>query len=1029
MPARFLWILIIFLGSYRVTAQVIDEKNFRHYTTQDGLSDNKITGLAQDSTGYIWIATYHGLNRFDGITFKQFLRNSQHNPIPENTILSMQLLPGNQLAIATDDGAQIISTKTLETKNLDIPTPDVLRYWSNCCQYILNDKDGNYGVSTRTGFYIFSANGMLKKRYDYYTEKDIGHAWMLFGNHILNLPDGNMLQENSEGVYFYDRLKNFIGNARQNWPGLNEIFKISTPKPRFFFISAYKMLLFNSQKNSFDIIDIRNGTTKSFPACFNVLQEIGWQSKLNPVNDSLWTINSRNKGFYFLKIDTVTWTVSCNPNKYFSDQFCNIVFYDNKKRLWIGTNHGFYIENLHPRHISSFVIEAPKKNEDFSITALLVTHKKIFAGTDKKELFVLDKESHKINKHIIFKRVAERSDKIKSMLLVHPDTLWIASTSELLWLNTKNYSYGTLFLQGLFDSSKTFVSLFSDQKNNIWIGSNAINSVIYYNKQTKKIDSITDTKNQLFKINMINSFAEDINGNIWMGGDAIARWNSGLKKIDTLIEHLSTQRNRKRGYIVMNDSSGRIWTTVNDDGIASVTGTSLIHVRPINLLPDNSINFIPSLQDDKIFLATNNSIGFLNIHTLKSTVFDNDDGMPSEPVTSYYFSYDSVDKSTWFACKNTICKISFNEKINYHDSPFLKIAEISVINDTVINYPPSFISLKYFQNDIKISLSTINFTNPPDVRFAYRLKNKNDSDWIETGAQPIILLTNISPGDYKLEIKAYSYNNKWPEQTTELEIKIKSPFWKTWWFTSLFVFAMAAAAYLLYKRRIRQVREKANIDKQLTEFEMKALHAQMNPHFIFNCLNSIREMILNNENRQASHYLSKFAQLIRITLNQSSKPFISLRNTIDYLERYLEMEQVRNNQFIYSIELDDKLPAEEIMIPPMLIQPFLENAIWHGALPGKEMQLKILFLKQDHQLICIVDDNGMGIEASLKTKKEMQVSHNSIGIANVKERIQVLNEKYNLRSSITIEDKSVLAPRNGTGTIVKLHFPLNSLHS
>jgi sensor histidine kinase YesM len=236
-----------------------------------------------------------------------------------------------------------------------------------------------------------------------------------------------------------------------------------------------------------------------------------------------------------------------------------------------------------------------------------------------------------------------------------------------------------------------------------------------------------------------------------------------------------------------------------------------------------------------------------------------------------------------------------------------------------------------------------------------------------------------------------------------------------------------AGVYIVYKERVKKIKEKANIDRQLTEYEMKALHAQMNPHFIFNCLNSIREMILNNENNQASHYLSKFAQLIRITLNNSSKPFVSLNNNIDYLQRYLEMEKIRNPGFSYTIEVDEQLHPDELMMPPMLLQPFLENAIWHGILPGKELILDIRFLKKDQQLVCVVDDNGIGIETSIRNKNEM--ANNPIGIANVKERIKVLNEKYNLQSNITIEDKSNLAISNGTGTTVRLYFPLKPVQS
>ena len=206
---------------------------------------------------------------------------------------------------------------------------------------------------------------------------------------------------------------------------------------------------------------------------------------------------------------------------------------------------------------------------------------------------------------------------------------------------------------------------------------------------------------------------------------------------------------------------------------------------------------------------------------------------------------------------------------------------------------------------------------------------------------------------------------------------------------------------------------------------MKALHAQMNPHFISNCLNSIREMILNNENREASHFLTKFAHLIRVTLDNSTQSFISLRNAMDYLQRYVEMEQIRNNAFTCKITSDAQLDINEIVLPPMLIQPFVENAIWHGMAGNrKSIDVNINFKKQDNQLVCIIDDNGIGIESSLDNKKSSKNLRQSIGVSNIKQRIQLLNEKYNLQSSVTIEDKSKIAGCNETGTKVTLRLPI-----
>jgi LytS/YehU family sensor histidine kinase len=227
-----------------------------------------------------------------------------------------------------------------------------------------------------------------------------------------------------------------------------------------------------------------------------------------------------------------------------------------------------------------------------------------------------------------------------------------------------------------------------------------------------------------------------------------------------------------------------------------------------------------------------------------------------------------------------------------------------------------------------------------------------------------------------------------------------------------------------YRRRLRLIHQKANIDKLIAQTQMKALHAQMNPHFVFNSLNSIREMILNNENKEASHFLSKFAQMMRMTLDQSVKSFVTLRSTMEYLERYMEMEQIRNEHFTCRILADEELDLNEILLPPMLIQPFIENAIWHGT-GGikKDIDINIDFIREGEQMVCIIDDNGIGINQSLDSKTNNIQTHSSVGIANIRNRIQLLNEKYGLTCSLEITDKSHL-PGNGNGTRVTIRLPL-----
>ncbi|MBK6633806.1 MAG: hypothetical protein IPG38_05385 [Chitinophagaceae bacterium] len=162
-----------------------------------------------------------------------------------------------------------------------------------------------------------------------------------------------------------------------------------------------------------------------------------------------------------------------------------------------------------------------------------------------------------------------------------------------------------------------------------------------------------------------------------------------------------------------------------------------------------------------------------------------------------------------------------------------------------------------------------------------------------------------------------------------------------------------------------------------------------------------------------------------MTLNHSGQSFISLRNTMEYLHRYVEMEQVRNADFTCRILADDELDPDETILPPMLIQPFIENAIWHGTSGNKKnININVDFKKVNDQLVCIIDDNGIGINQSLELKSTNAGGHQPVGISNIQNRIHLLNEKYNLHSSITVEDKLNLPGYGETGTIVTLRLPL-----
>lgn len=218
-------------------------------------------------------------------------------------------------------------------------------------------------------------------------------------------------------------------------------------------------------------------------------------------------------------------------------------------------------------------------------------------------------------------------------------------------------------------------------------------------------------------------------------------------------------------------------------------------------------------------------------------------------------------------------------------------------------------------------------------------------------------------------------------------------------------------------------KELANINVQLAEARLSALQSQMNPHFVFNALNSIKWMILDGNNEKASRYLSKFASMIRMTLDHSKEVFVTLDENIRYLKTYLEMEQLRfDDSFTYNIHVGNNIDTAETTIPSMMIQPLVENAIWHGLTQAEaEKKVLIRFTQDDNTITCTVEDNGIGINRAQKLKENSNSPHRSVGLENLQNRVKIMNEKYDMNCSLVITDLKK-TDKKSSGTRVVLQF-------
>jgi len=323
----------------------------------------------------------------------------------------------------------------------------------------------------------------------------------------------------------------------------------------------------------------------------------------------------------------------------------------------------------------------------------------------------------------------------------------------------------------------------------------------------------------------------------------------------------------------------------------------------------------------------------------------------------------------------------------------------------------------YNENAFQFTFTGISLSPPAPVHYFYRIKEL-DTAWTDNGFSRQVSFQSLAPGKYTFEVKAHAGSST--PGTIQLSFTIAPPFWTRWWFITLLVIAIAAIILFAVRRRENIIKAR---EHEKAALKLTALRAQMNPHFIFNALNSVQHYILRGDADEANKYLSKFSKLQRLILNHCDQQFISLEKELEMLNLYLQLEQLRvKGNFDYAINIDEDIDPEEVNIPPMILQPFIENAIWHGLMPkhgGGFLKLNISMDKQF--LICLIEDNGIGREASsiLKNQQAASGNHHSKGLKLVEERLEILRQQYGQPFEFSISD--ITGESNAvTGTVVKL---------
>ena len=329
----------------------------------------------------------------------------------------------------------------------------------------------------------------------------------------------------------------------------------------------------------------------------------------------------------------------------------------------------------------------------------------------------------------------------------------------------------------------------------------------------------------------------------------------------------------------------------------------------------------------------------------------------------------------------------------------LKLKEI-LINNQLSLEAKEEVKLSYDQNTVLLKFTTNAHPYPNKLKYRYRL-NKNEP-WSLAASQPQIFLASLPAGKYNIDVKVSDESTGLDYTRSLLQLTLRPPFWKTWWFLLLTGIILLLVIFSVYRFQISQHQkfenQKSLIQRRFEETKMEALLAQMNPHFIFNAMNSIQYYILDNDIDKASCFLRDFSKLIRLNLDHCTEPKIQLSEEIEYLQSYIRVENTRfNNAINVTFGVDPKIDTYEVEIPPMLLQTFVENVFVHAFPTGSKVPtLKICFkLFNEHVLQCRIEDNGIGFTGTASKKL-----HESKGIKLVKERLALLG--YNVEEALEV---------------------------
>ncbi len=1004
-------LILIGLFFYAFTASVAAQnfvaKNYPSFT----VGHSQIYSLLEDSRGYLWIGTWGGgLSLYDGQTFRKFIRQEQ----PGTRYISA-LLEDNQKNIVIGGAGNITIFNGHHFQSISTLPPNVKQV-----NDLIQTSDKKIWVATDRGLFFLKKDRLI--------------AVPSFPDN-LNVEDlfltknGTVWIATTEGAYYFEN--NFFNK-------ISTIDGLSRDHVRAITATNDGRIWLATATGGINIY--HKGSISRFPESDQLEEGLGINTIstdktgriwVGMVNEGAYCYNPNTKTSFWLRERTTTGLESDNIKVTLTDEWGNYwlgtsgggltkyaastqqfmqyseadgladkeiyaISQDSSKKLWLATSRG--ISTFDGRKFNNF--SQQRNFADIKCRAILVDQKnRVWIGTEGDGLKLYDGVSY---------RQFQPWDGIEGNLIqdIIEDSLgniWVAMMDAGIARMSidQRDSSGTTYRIKRFTQkddlpTDAIYDLHLDRWQRIWYATRG-GGIGYIENDSTTLNF--STKDGLPSM-QVRTLTEDSLGYLWGGTADNGIFNIHIYGQQPQFSIFGEQQGLSSNniYSLIFSSNNQLWVG-NQSGVDQIAVSSgRDEIGAVKFYGNNEgFNGGETCESavindgDLLWFGT---IGGLMKYTPRT--FEEDSNAPRIQITNIKLSYDSL--------RNTVYKNVLNN--------WGQIDSTLVFNHT--------------DNNVSFEYSGLHLGQSSALKYQWKLDGLTE-EWSQPQTTQKSDFPYLPSGEYFFRVQAISAAGvKSPEQS--VAFVISTPFWKTWWFKIGGIILGSFLIGAFFFRRIRTIRqdarqktERLEMEKHLLELEQKALQLQMNPHFIFNVLNTIQSKINPTDHRDARYQLAKFSKLMRATLENSRVATIPLEEEIQSLENYLAMEKMsRNNSFDYHIELVGTTDPEQ-PIPPMLIQPFVENAIIHGVAhvpSGGKIEIK--FTQRNGFLETIILDNGIGRAAAKERKSQVEAQHKSLALTVTQERLSLLGEQPSGLKRLEIEDLTENGKVKGTRVLLRI---------